>query len=157
MGIHLTDEEVNELGMRCTQALRKFLSMDDDAVEVVHALAKAGFKLGLVSNTPFPAFAIDDFLQFEGLFDYFPIRVYSSAVRYMKPQRRIFRLALDQLGVAPEKILFVGDRVDKDVKGPARVGMRTALLAKNGRVIRGRVRPDHIISRLTEVPAILQA
>ncbi|MGB2987340.1 MAG: HAD family hydrolase [Phycisphaerae bacterium] len=157
MGIHLDNEQLNDLGLRCTQALRRFLSMDDDAVDVVARLDAAGFKLGIVSNTPFPSFAIDDFLQYEGLLDHFPVRIYSSDVRYMKPHRKIFHLALDQLGVAPARTLFIGDRVDKDVKGPARVGMKTALLTRNGQIPRGRVRPDHIIHRLAEIPAILQA
>ncbi len=157
MGVNLDDEQVNDLGRRCTQALRRFLTVDSDARDVITQLHVAGFKLGVVSNTPFPSFAIDDYLRCEGMLDYLAVRVYSSDVRYMKPHRKIFRLALDRLGVAADRTLFVGDRVDKDVKGPSRMGMKTALLARNGRIPHGRVRPDHVIRRLTEIPAILQA
>lgn len=157
MGIALDDEQVNDLGRRCTQALRRFLTVDDDAREVITRLHEADFKLGIVSNTPFPGFAIDDFLRCEGMLEYFAVRIYSSDVRYMKPHREIFRMALQRLGVLPERTLFVGDRIDKDVKGSSRVGMRTVLLTRNGRIPHGRVRPDHIVRRLSEVPVILQA
>ena len=63
---------------------------------------------------------------------------------------------LDRLGVAADRALYVGDRIDKDVMGSSRVGMKTALLARHGRIPCGRVRPDHIIRKLTEVPGILQ-
>jgi FMN phosphatase YigB (HAD superfamily) len=120
-------------------------------------LCGAGYKLGLVSNTLFPGFAIDDMLRFAGLLDWLPVRLYSSEVRYMKPHRWIFERALDELGVAGHEAIFVGDRMDNDVKGASRVGMKTVLVAKNGLVPRGSVRPDHIIRRLSEVPQILRS
>ncbi len=155
MGVHVDDEQMNDLALRITSPFRRLFAMDEDAADVVARLDAARLKLGLVSNTLFPGFAIDDFLQCEGLLEYFPVRIYSSDVGYMKPHRKIFRLALDRLGVAASRTLFVGDRLDKDVKGPSRVGMRTALLVRNGRAPRGRVRPDHIIRSLAEVPAIV--
>ncbi len=156
MGIHVNDDQMNDLALLCTSSFRRFFTMDEETTIVVEQLAAAKFKLGLVSNTLFPGFAIDDFLRCEGLLDYFPVRIYSSDVRYMKPHRKIFRLALDQLGVPASQTLFVGDRMDNDVKGPSRVGMKTALFVRNGSVPRSRYGPDHIIRRLSEIPAILQ-
>ncbi len=158
MGIRLSDEQLNDLGHLCTQAIRRFLTMDDDAVSVVAGLSEAGYKLGIVSNTPFPRFAIDDFLRFEGLLEYFPVRVYSSDARYMKPHRKIFYLALDALGVAPDRALYIGDCIKRDVKGPSRIGMKTVLMAHNGsRLPRRGVQPDHVIRKLTEISDIVQA
>ena len=51
--------------------------------------------------------------------------VFSSEVGVRKPDPRIFRRALDALGVEPENALFVGDRLYEDVLGAARAGMRT--------------------------------
>ncbi len=156
MGINLDDKQINYLRQLCTQVLRRFITIDDDAVDVITRLHAARLKLGLVSNTLFPSFAIDDFLRYEGLIEYFPVRIYSSDVRYMKPHRKIFRLALNRIGVAAGRTLFVGDHVDKDVWGSSRVGMKTALFVRYGRIPRGRARPDHVIHRLTDLPAILQ-
>ena len=44
-----------------------------------------------------------------------------------KPDPRIYRAVLDDLGVEPGRALFVGDRVLEDVQGPAALGMHTCL------------------------------
>ena len=155
MGIDIDDTQMTDLAMRCVAPLRQFFNVDGSARAVMAQLQAAGFKLGLVSNSFFPGFAIDDVLQHEKLLKHFPVRVYSSDVGYMKPHRRIFEMALDQLGVAAERTVFVGDRVDNDVRGAARLGMKTILLVRNGRTPRGRACPDHIVRALSEVPAVL--
>jgi putative hydrolase of the HAD superfamily len=157
MGLRVEEKDFNDLALRCALTFRRFFSTDTEAQEVLARLDAAGFKLGIVSNTMFPGFAIDDALASEGLLKHLPVRIYSSDARYMKPHRRIFLLALDRIGVAPGRTLFVGDRMDKDVAGASRVGMKTALLVKNGRIPGGRPRPDHIIRRLSELPVILNA
>lgn len=45
-----------------------------------------------------------------------------------KPERHIFRSAVHRLGSSPDRTLMVGDRLDTDVLGAQRSGMRTALL-----------------------------
>ena len=156
MGIDLDDAQMTDLAMRCVPPLRQFFVVDGEARPVMAQLQAAGFKLGLVSNTLFPGFAVDDVLRHEKLLERFPVRVYSSDVGYMKPHRRIFEAAIEQMGVPAEQTVFVGDRVDKDVRGAARLGMKTILMVRNGRVPRGRVRPDHIVRALSEVPTVLR-
>jgi 4-nitrophenyl phosphatase len=45
-----------------------------------------------------------------------------------KPEARLFDLAGERLGVVPDRILAVGDRLETDVIGAQRAGMATALL-----------------------------
>ncbi len=155
MGIQLSEAQVFELGYLCIPALRPLFQADEEAVNVVESLHRRGFKLGIVSNTFFPSFAIDDVMRQDGLLDFFPVRVYSSDVRYMKPHPRIFETALDRMGVSAARSMYVGDRMDKDVRGSARIGMTTVLLNRHGRKRRGRLQPDHIVRRLSEIPTIL--
>ncbi len=155
LGIDITEEQMTELVFLAVPPIRKFFSVDPHAARVLARLSRAGLKLGVVSNTFFPGFAIDDVLRGEGLLEPFSVRVYSSDVGFMKPHARIFEAALSRMGVAPERTLFVGDRLDKDVKGSARVGMRTMWLARNGQRA-GRARPDFIIRDLSEIPSVLQ-
>jgi len=157
MGIHLDDQHMADLMRECTPSIQSFLSTDDDAIAVIQQLHQSGIKLGLVSNTFFPGFTIDDVLRHEGLLDYFPVRVYSSEVRYMKPNPKIVINALEQIGVPAHKTIYVGDRIRKDVKGASRVGMKTILMIGRGRPKpTGRVQPDYVIRRLTEIPAIVK-
>jgi putative hydrolase of the HAD superfamily len=51
--------------------------------------------------------------------------VFSSEVGVRKPRPEIFHAALERLGVTPDRALFVGDRLNADVRGAHDVGMRT--------------------------------
>lgn len=74
----------------------------------------------------------------------------------MKPSRRIFQLALERLQVSAQHAVFVGDRVDNDIKGAARVGMRTVLLLHGDRAPARTARPDYTVRRLGEVTGIVK-
>jgi putative hydrolase of the HAD superfamily len=43
--------------------------------------------------------------------------IISEEVRMTKPDKRIFELALHKLNVQPEDVLFVGDDLEKDIRG----------------------------------------
>lgn len=156
-GFDLGPDELLEVASRTTvPAMRQLAIVDPTAVSTMRRLRLLGVKLGLVSNTVFPAFAIDSYLEEVNLLEFFSTRVYSSAVRYMKPHRRIFELALREFDLPADRILFVGDRVDKDVFGALRVGMDTALFARDDRKPRRGAQPHHVINCLTQIPALVR-
>jgi HAD superfamily hydrolase (TIGR01549 family) len=156
LGISIASDEMVDLLTECLQVVRRFSRTEPDAIPSLTILRDSGYKLGLVSNTVFPAAGLDADLEDEGLLPFFPVRVYSSDVGYMKPDPRIFRIALKRVGVTPHRAMFVGDRLDKDVRGAGRLGMRTVLIVREGNKPRGRGRPDHVVRSLAEVPDILQ-
>lgn len=82
----------------------------------------------------------------------------SAHVGVSKPERRIFTLALEQLGCAPHRAAYIGDSFERDVLGARAAGLRTIWL----RGIEPRVCPDPsmvdaIIMTLEELPTILTA
>ncbi len=92
-----------------------------------------------------------------GLLPYLPVRVYSSAFGMVKPHPTIYRHALNQLDVAPAEAVFVGDRLDVDVAGPQKIGMRAVLLASPFRNEQdSEIIPDARINRIDELPALLE-
>lgn len=135
--------------------LRTLFVMADHADAMLQRLQGMGLRLGIVSNTVIPGTWIDTALREHGIIKYFEARTYSSEVGFRKPDPRIFRIALDALGVSAPNTLFIGDHVVNDVKAPARIGMRTVLAVHKERIPRTPVRPDHIIRSLEELPAIL--
>lgn len=155
MGLPVDDGHMADMIGCCTRPLRELFTADPEAIPMLRNLHAAGLKIGVVSNTMFPAWAIDDVLEHDGLLSLLPVRIYSSDVRYMKPDARIFRIAIERMNLDPARTLMVGDRISKDVKGAARVGMRSALLCLSGKVTRRRPRPDYIINRLSELPEIV--
>ncbi len=127
-----------------------------DAAGVLAALTEQGRGLGLVSNTFWaPAMHDADLARF-GLLDYLPVRVYSCMAGYVKPDPRIFRQALDRLDVAPAEAVFVGDKLDVDIAGPQKLGMRAVLLASPFRVESDpEITPDARIDSIDELLTVL--
>lgn len=128
-----------------------------DAVGVLAKLVGQGRALGLVSNTFWaPAMHDADLARF-GLIDYLPVRVYSCAAGYVKPDPRIYRQALDRLDVAPAEAVFVGDKLEVDIAGPQKLGMRAVLVASPFRVEADpEIKPDACLDSIDELPALLE-
>lgn len=157
MGIQITPEQGLELAWLFYRPLSETAATDPEAREVLEELRNKGLRLGLVSNTFLPPETLDRHLEREGLLEYLPMRVYSSATRYRKPDRRIFEAARQQIGVHAEAILFVGDSPGPDVRGANRAGMVSVLKDPTGRYDGRRVRPAYRIRRLRELPALVLA
>jgi putative hydrolase of the HAD superfamily len=67
-----------------------------------------------------------------GLRSAFEVVVCSGDVGFAKPDRRIFELAADRLGLSPGHCLFVGDRRDSDALGALAAGMSAVWLNRKG-------------------------
>jgi len=155
MGISQSMEETEGYLGDCIYGIRQYVRTPPDALDVLRQLREAGLKLGLVSNTVIPPAMLDGYLDKEKLLEFFPVRIYSSKVRYMKPHPRIFQIALDQINVPAERTVFVGDRLDNDVKGASRLGMKTIMVIPPDPVRRSPAGPDHVVRRLADIPPIL--
>ena len=117
-GLGVTDDRVT------AQVGERFLA---DSLVKLRASARllAGlrgrYRLGLVSNFYGNLDAVCAEANIAGLFD---VRVDSTRVGVTKPDARIFRHALDALGVAPSESTFIGDSPSRDMAGARGVGMR---------------------------------
>jgi HAD superfamily hydrolase (TIGR01509 family) len=130
----------------------------DDTIPVLEALHRQHYKLGLITNSMMPMWMRDVELQTYGLLDYFPVRLTSGDVGYMKPHPRIYQQALALLGVSPAEAVFIGDRPANDIAGANDAGITSVLMAPshlqyelNG------VLPDFTINRLSDLLPILAA
>ncbi len=95
-----------------------------DAAEVLRALHELSVPVVIVSDVPFDLRPI---LAHYGLSDYVHTFVLSGEHGTTKPELRLFRIALDAVGVRAERALMVGDNPNND--GAATdVGIRTLLL-----------------------------
>lgn len=99
---------------------------------VLQRLARAGVRLGVVSNWPA---RLEKTLAVAGLRQYFDVLAVSGVVGYAKPRPEIFRLALGKLGVEAQSALFVGDSMQDDIAGAAAVGMSALLVDRDRRFI----------------------
>ncbi len=124
--------------------------------EVMSTLHQAGYRLGLVSNTLWPAHLHDQHLRIHGLIDFLPVRMYSWQTGWRKPDPAIFRYAAQKTGVVPDETVFVGDRLANDVAGAHAAGMRAILVEVPFREeYDDHIRPDARLHNLSELPAVL--
>jgi putative hydrolase of the HAD superfamily len=94
------------------------------AAAALRALAPS-YRLGIISDTGFASGrAQDELLGRDGLRTLFETTIYSVDVRYAKPRPEPFAAAIDALGLAPERIIHIGDNERTDVQGALAAGMR---------------------------------
>jgi putative hydrolase of the HAD superfamily len=96
-----------------------------DVVPAVEALRGAGIRLGVISNWTWSA---PELLHDFDLAHHFESLIISSRVGAQKPHPAIFRRALDELHVNPQRTVHVGDSYTADVVGARRVGIAPVLI-----------------------------
>jgi putative hydrolase of the HAD superfamily len=90
------------------------------------ALRVRGIKTGVVANSwPEPARLLRADVVAYGLEALLDVQVWSEEVGARKPEPEIFLRALEQLALDPVDAMFVGDRLETDVRGAGAVGLTT--------------------------------
>jgi putative hydrolase of the HAD superfamily len=117
----VTPEVAEEVVSLRRDVTRQGLVPITGAVETITALRGRGLKTGLITVCSEDVALIWPETEFRGLFD---VEVFSATCGLRKPDPRIYRLALDELGVEPEEAVFVGDGANDELAGAERVGMR---------------------------------
>ncbi|MEW6439602.1 MAG: HAD family hydrolase [bacterium] len=111
------------------------------------------FRLGIVSNFYGNLERVCSDL---GILDLFDCLVDSSREGVMKPDARIFRSALERLGLEPEQAVFIGDNVFRDMQGARAAGMPHVWLAGASSSVGQPCCPgDPVIWSLEELPPLL--
>lgn len=150
----LSGRTLPNIGEMCARPLMAKGRLFDDSLPALRALRDRGYRLGLVSNTPWgtPDYLWVGQLERFALAPLFDAACFSSDVGFRKPDARIFQTALDRLGVPARRALFVGDDPGADIVGAARMGLRTVLIVREGRAAAADdPAPDLHIERLTEL------
>jgi putative hydrolase of the HAD superfamily len=94
-------------------------------------------------------------LERSGLGVHFAAVIVSGEVGVGKPDPRVFRAALDGVGVASSDAVMVGDSLSRDIAGAARTGLRAVWLDREGQARDGDIEPDVRIRSLTELRAAI--
>jgi epoxide hydrolase-like predicted phosphatase len=100
------------------------LGVHDIVIERVRALRAEGYKTGIITNNVKEGAEWRTMLDVDALFD---VVVDSSEVGMRKPNPAIYRHALELLGVAPERSVFLDDHAG-NVAGARAVGMHAVLV-----------------------------
>jgi HAD superfamily hydrolase (TIGR01549 family) len=130
------------------------------AVETLEHLNADGYALGLVADGRQQSY--ENVLGAAGLLPWFKAIISSEIAGEEKPAPEPFLLCMRMMGIStPERVVMVGNRLDRDVAGAKRLGLRAVWLrgASTYRqtVERPDEEPDAAISDLGELPAAVDA
>jgi putative hydrolase of the HAD superfamily len=124
--------------------------------EVLEAIKKEGYRIGVIANED--SASAWNVIEATGLQDYFDVIVISEEVGIEKPYKRIFEIALAKLGVKPENAVMVGNKIDADILGANRAGMKSVWFRWNNRysdtIDSSQEKPDFTIKSFLELPGL---
>lgn len=153
---HLDQAQWEELNWRWYQGLSEVGQVEPGTADALQALGDMGLKVGLLSNTFVHKSCLERHLEDEGLLQFLPERFYSYDFDYRKPDVRIFQDVAQKMDIAAERMIYVGDRVDNDVKGSLAAGMlpvlKKAYTNENTKI------PEHTqqITTISELPGLIR-
>ncbi len=146
---------------RMFEVAEKYWTVEEDAPATLRALKKAGKRLAIISNA-------EDDENFQHIIDkahireYFDVILNSAVFGYAKPGSNIYLEALRQLDLSAENAVMVGDRLDTDVYGANRLGMRCVWVTRRSRHAdpanpQAGMVPWKTIQTLAQLPGIILA
>lgn len=140
------------------EPIRKHLTVFPESQKTLETLNRLGYRVGLLSNTPFRANDHLADLERFGLRRHFRSTVFTSTLKYRKPHPEPFKVICKRLGVSPRRSLYIGDRQFEDVQGPQSAGMTACLIRRNGKPYqRGLTRSAEIWSLDELIPLLRES
>jgi putative hydrolase of the HAD superfamily len=132
-----------------------------DAKQVVIELSKRGYHLGIIANTITES-EIPDWLEEEGLTQYFETVILSSILGCRKPGTEIYLEATRRVGVDPARSVYVGDNPSRDILGTRLAGFGMTIILMEPDTLEkepssGEEKPDLIIHELSELLDVFPA
>ena len=126
-----------------------------DAKETIVELHRRGYLLGIIANT-ITETEIPDWMETDGVTQYFKTVILSSKVGIRKPNPEIYWLAAREIGVEPAKCAYLGDNPVRDVEGTRAAGYGMMILFDEPATTAkepptGEHAPDYIIKETREL------
>ncbi|MFF2912104.1 HAD family hydrolase [Paenibacillus sp. NPDC057934] len=121
-------------------------------IELLKELQQREIELGLITNG-FTALQMSN-IQALGIERYFSSILVSEQEGLRKPDHRIFKVAAERLGVAPEESIYVGDHPMNDVQASREAGMRA--IWKKHEYWESAIHADAVIDDLSELIGVLE-
>ena len=145
---------VEDAVARFARSVSRNLRLMHGAREAIDAAVATGAKLAVITNG-----AVDTQtgkLHDLGILDRFDVVTTSAGAGVMKPDPRIFELALEALGARADRAVHIGDNLHADVGGANAAGLSAIWLNENAAAREvSDPAPDHEVRSLGEIPPLL--
>lgn len=123
--VEFSPVQIAEIRHIRTAFSRYSLTPREGTIAVLHDLRERGYGIGLIANCTWEVPELWGETQFASLFDK---PIFSCVAGMVKPDPRIYYLACNNLGVTPERSLFIGDGSSHELAGARQVGMDAILI-----------------------------
>ena len=110
--------------------LEETYKSNDPVINIAKSLKKQGYKIGYLSNTEMPAI---DFFNKQN-YDFLDVVVFSCIEGYVKPEKKIYEIILNRLGVQSEEAIFIDDK-ETNIEGAKKLGINTILFKDSNQLI----------------------
>ena len=115
----------------CINALRvyfrpflEYVESEKNLYDTLKTLKDNGYKLAIISNTPYFKEVNEECLEEVGIDGLFDELIFSYDVRIAKPKREIFEYALRLMNAKGEECIMVGDSLLNDMAPASDLGMK---------------------------------
>jgi putative hydrolase of the HAD superfamily len=124
-GLDFSEEQIRAAAeARLERVRRSLFGVEAKHIKLLTELREQGIKTALVSN----ADVIDTrYWQESPLAPCFDAAIFSCETGILKPDPRIYTLALERIGLPASACLYVGDGGHEELKGAKEAGLATAL------------------------------
>lgn len=125
LGIAVEDERIRAAAQVRRALTRRMLVPRHDTLETLTRLKSAGYKIGLISDC---TVEVPHFWPDTPMAPLIDAAILSCSVGLKKPDPRIYLLACERLGVAPQNCLYLGDGASRELSGARNVGMHPVMI-----------------------------
>ena len=125
LGIRANAEKIEAAKAIRYRSIREGLKPRPGAVDLLMEIRSKGHRLGLLSNC---SCEVPELWSGTPFADLFEATVFSASEGLLKPEKALYILAAERLGVLPEQCVYVGDGGSDELDGASVVGMSPWLL-----------------------------
>ncbi len=140
-------DALRDEGFEIFLSARNDVHLFDGAHELLHLVSQR-YTCGTITNGNADVGRI-------GIDHFFKFNITAADAGASKPDPTIFLSASEAAGIAPERILHIGDDPERDVRGAANVGMKTLWINPQGRPWKGIDKPDLELRIINELGNLL--
>ena len=159
---HLQGSWIHETTLRYWQAYQSSSPPFPDAEATVRKLKTSGYRLAIVSDSDGTRGMKQKRVNAVPFRDLFETAVVAGEdTPKVKPSKAPFRLVAKRLGLPPQRLTYVGDNPQTDIKGAQAIGMTTILVKRKAYrvLVTGLDPPDPTptfeIRSLKEIPRVI--
>lgn len=134
---------------------RENLYFESNIHDTLKIIKNLGYKIGVISNTCYYDEVMKECFKKAELLDLIDCFTFSYSLKIGKPNKEIFKAALEKMNVLPNESIMIGDNLISDINPAQEIGMHTIWFNKNNKELSSKIIPDAIISDLSELPIYL--